>query len=56
LYQGDIPLIEEINEQDMDEMYGGGVTATLTTIKASPVLGNHGYVCTLTKECQPNCN
>ena len=55
LYQGDVPLIEEINEQDMDEAYGG-TSITVTTIWASPPLGNKGYVCTLTKECQPNCN
>jgi two-component lantibiotic alpha peptide len=56
LYQGDIPLIEEINEQDVDEMFGATSTITITTIWASPPLGNKGQVCTLTKECQASCN
>jgi hypothetical protein len=61
LYQGDVPLIEEINEQGADEMFGGTLTSAeisviTVTIVASQPLGNKGAVCTLTKECQPSCN
>jgi hypothetical protein len=59
LYQGDVPLVEEINEQDVDEMFGGTLwefsVLTATPFISQP-LGNKGHVCTLTKECQASCN
>lgn len=48
----DINLLEEIAEQDLQDVNGG--TATYPII--SWALGNDGYVCTLTVECQPNCS
>lgn len=47
----DITLLDEIAEQDLDTVNGGTVTYPIL----SWALGNDGYVCTLTVECQPNC-
>ena len=49
----DITLFEELAEQDLVQANGGTIPpGTL----ASWYLGNQGFVCTATKECQPNCN
>ncbi|MEF9886290.1 MULTISPECIES: plantaricin C family lantibiotic [unclassified Streptomyces] len=53
-YDGDISLIEEIAEQDFDGVAYGACSTN--TFSLSDFLGNHGGWCTLTKECQPNCN
>lgn len=54
MYKGDVSLIEEIEEQDFDGVAYGACSTN--TFSLSNVLGNHGGWCTLTKECQPNCN
>ncbi len=54
LYKGDIALLEEIQEQEFDGIAYGACTTN--TFSLSNVLGNNGGVCTLTKECQVNCN
>ncbi|MBB1254255.1 plantaricin C family lantibiotic [Streptomyces alkaliterrae] len=53
-YEGDIALLEEISEQDLDGVAhgAGGVNA----FSFSDKLGNDGKWCTLTKECQRSCN
>ncbi|MEU9857301.1 plantaricin C family lantibiotic [Streptomyces sp. NPDC047974] len=53
-YDGDISLIEEISEQDFDGVAYGACSTN--TFSLSDFLGNQGGWCTLTKECQPNCN
>ncbi|WP_236067570.1 plantaricin C family lantibiotic [Streptomyces brasiliscabiei] len=54
MYKGDIALLEEIQEQEFDGIAYGACTTN--TFSLSNVLGNNGGVCTLTKECQVNCN
>jgi hypothetical protein len=54
MYQGDLSLLEEIEEQDFDGVAYGACTTN--TFSLSDSLGNSGGWCTLTKECQPNCN
>lgn len=53
-YTEDLELIEEIGEQDFDSVAYGACTTN--TFSLSDSLGNSGGWCTLTKECQPNCN
>ncbi len=53
-FEGDVSLVEEIAEQDFDGVAYGACTTN--TFSLSDALGNHGGWCTLTKECQPNCN
>lgn len=43
-------LFEEIKEQDLTAEAGGAWW------NISKNLGNQGKICTLTKECQANCN
>lgn len=43
-------LFEEIKEQDLTTEAGGAWW------NVSKNLGNKGKICTLTKECQANCN
>lgn len=50
----DVTLLEEIGEQDLENVNGGTVGITYPIL--SWALGNDGYVCTLTVECQPNCS
>ncbi|MDX3229893.1 plantaricin C family lantibiotic [Streptomyces sp. ME19-01-6] len=55
-FEGDISLVEELAEQDFhDTTQNGG---TLADVFTSRYLGGgaYGWFCTLTKECQPNCN
>ncbi|WP_353112408.1 plantaricin C family lantibiotic [Microbacterium sp.] len=53
----DVTVFEEIADQDFDAVASGGtITITPATPLISATLGNHGYVCTATKECMPNCN
>ncbi|MHA6780233.1 plantaricin C family lantibiotic [Pseudonocardia saturnea] len=54
MYHGDISLLEEIAEQDFDGVAYGACTTN--TFSLSNALGNDGYACTLTVECQPNCS
>ena len=44
--------IAELTEQDLNALAGAGVTAA----GLSSYLGNKGKYCTITKECQNNCN
>ncbi|MFC4493361.1 plantaricin C family lantibiotic [Streptomyces ovatisporus] len=54
VYKGDVSLVEEIAEQDFDGVAYGACTTN--TFSLSDALGNTGGWCTLTVECQPNCN
>lgn len=45
----DITLLEEITEQDLERRSGGA------TSLVSWAIGDPGYVCTWTSECQDNC-
>jgi len=54
VYKGDIALLEEIQEQDFVGVAYGACSTN--TFSLSDALGNNGGWCTLTKECQPNCN
>ncbi|WP_339319382.1 plantaricin C family lantibiotic [Paenibacillus sp. FSL R10-2734] len=54
-------VLEEIGEQEMSLQAGGTISVAsigcdIVYFVASKYLGNHGYVCTLTKECMPSCN
>ncbi|MGW5875098.1 plantaricin C family lantibiotic [Nocardiopsis terrae] len=53
-HEGDIELSQEINEQDFDDTAYGACSTN--TFSLSDSLGNNGGWCTLTKECQGNCN
>lgn len=48
LFAADVTLIEELNEDGLDRNAGGRGDY-------SKRLGNTGYFCTLTKECQRIC-
>jgi len=54
-----VSVLEEISDQDLSAVTGGTNTSTIVTtllcLGASYALGNHGYVCTATVECQSNC-
>ena len=53
----DITLFEELAEQDLVQANGGTTGTYMASINAASwYLGNQGFVCTATKECQPNCN
>ncbi|WP_309238006.1 plantaricin C family lantibiotic [Streptomyces albidus (ex Kaewkla and Franco 2022)] len=54
MYKGDVSLVEEIAEQDFDGVAYGACTTN--TFSLSDALTNTGGWCTLTVECQPNCN
>ncbi|MGO4419875.1 plantaricin C family lantibiotic [Streptomyces sp. MCAF7] len=54
-FEGDISLMEELAEQDFHDVAHHGGTSVMDPI-TSWFLGNNGIFCTLTKECQPNCN
>ncbi|PRR83239.1 plantaricin C family lantibiotic [Clostridium vincentii] len=43
--------IAELNEQDLNSLAGAGIYSAI-----SAYLGNKGAFCTITKECQANCN
>ncbi len=53
----DVTLLEEIAEQDLTQASGGLelVPADLPPAVASILIGNKGFVCTATAECQPIC-
>lgn len=56
-YYGDASLLEEIDESDL--VQGGwswSWCCSTNTFSLSDGLGNQGGWCTLTRECQPNCN
>lgn len=56
-FEGDIPLAEELAEQDFHDVAQHGGTMLpdpLTSMYLGG--GRYGWFCTLTKECQPNCN
>lgn len=55
MYEGDISLLEEIQEQEFDAV-GARLACSTNTFSLSDYLGNKGGWCTLTVECQPNCN
>ncbi|ADI10110.1 hypothetical protein SBI_06990 [Streptomyces bingchenggensis BCW-1] len=63
-FEGDISLVEELAEQDLhDAAQHGGTISPIDTVKiifrvSSHFGGNGGFglFCTLSKECQPNCN
>lgn len=44
--------VGELTEQDINTLAGAGIINDTL----SKALGNQGRVCTLTKECQANCN
>lgn len=50
-YLGDPALLDEISDDEL--LYGGHI---LQLSAFSAYLGNKGAVCTLTMECQRNCN
>ncbi len=53
----DVTLLEELAEQDLTQANGGtDLIGASVYVSASWYLGNQGWVCTATKECQPNCN
>ncbi|WP_456029821.1 plantaricin C family lantibiotic [Rothia dentocariosa] len=53
----DVTLLEELAEQDLTQTNGGTTGTYMFSVNmASWYLGNQGWVCTATKECQPNCN
>jgi hypothetical protein len=54
VYKGDVSLVEEIAEQDFEGVAYGACTTN--TFSLSDALTNTGGWCTLTVECQPNCN
>lgn len=54
MYEGDVSLLDEIAEQDFDSVAYGACSTN--TFSLSDRLGNKGGYCTLTIECQPNCN
>ncbi|WP_130510116.1 plantaricin C family lantibiotic [Krasilnikovia cinnamomea] len=54
MYEGDVALLEEIDEQDFEGVAYGACTTN--TFSLSNVLGNNGGWCTLTRECQRSCN
>ena len=57
MYEGDLSLLEEIEEQDFEGVAYGGLNACSTnTFSLSDALSNTGGWCTLTVECQPNCS
>ncbi|WBP90639.1 plantaricin C family lantibiotic [Kitasatospora cathayae] len=53
-----VDILEEISEQDLDGLSAGTFTGpieVLTYTAASWAMGNNGYLCTVTAECQKNC-
>ncbi|MEU1787921.1 plantaricin C family lantibiotic [Streptomyces sparsogenes] len=56
-FEGDLSLVEELAEQDFHDVAQHGGTIELAH-RISQYFGGGGYgiFCTLTKECQPNCN
>ncbi|KZZ84924.1 MULTISPECIES: plantaricin C family lantibiotic [Bacillaceae] len=48
-------VLEEISAQDMMSQVGGTIITISLCATASKYLGNKGYVCTATKECQNSC-
>jgi hypothetical protein len=50
-----VDILEEINEQNLDGLSAGTIFETVTYTVASWALGNNGYICTVTAECQSNC-
>jgi hypothetical protein len=63
-FEGDLSLMEELAEQDFHEVAQHG--GTLGPIEMATIIhrvsahfggnGGYGMFCTMTKECQPNCN
>lgn len=54
MFEGDVPLIEELNDQDANH-FGGVIFVTTNRCPNSNDYGNKGQYCTLTRECQNNC-
>ncbi|MFE5871738.1 plantaricin C family lantibiotic [Streptomyces roseifaciens] len=51
-----VDILEEIAEQNLDGMSAGTFTIEAVTYTvASWALGNNGKLCTVTAECQKNC-
>ncbi|MFI9365853.1 plantaricin C family lantibiotic [Kitasatospora sp. NPDC053057] len=54
-----VDILEEISEQNLDGLSAGtftfGPIEGVTYTVASWALGNNGYLCTVTAECQKNC-
>lgn len=55
-FEGDLPLMEELAEQDFHDVTNGGTLTVAHRISQYFGGGGYGFFCTLTKECQPNCN
>ncbi|MGW2373374.1 plantaricin C family lantibiotic [Kitasatospora sp. NPDC001683] len=52
-----VDILEEISEQNLDGLSAGTIfTGPIEYTVASWVLGNNGYICTVTAECQTNCH
>ena len=53
----DVTLLEEIAEQDLTQASGGLelVPADISPAVYSVLIGNKGFVCTVTAECQQIC-
>ncbi|MFE1766792.1 plantaricin C family lantibiotic [Streptomyces angustmyceticus] len=50
-----VDILEEISEQNLDGLSAGTIIETVTYTVASWALGNNGWTCTVTAECQKNC-
>ncbi len=51
-----VDILEEIGEQNLDGLSAGTFTIEVVTYTAASwALGNNGYICTVTAECQSNC-
>ncbi|MFE5492207.1 plantaricin C family lantibiotic [Streptomyces virginiae] len=55
MHNRNVDILEEINEQNLDGLSAGTIFETVTYTVASWALGNNGRLCTVTVECQKNC-
>ncbi|MFK4266655.1 plantaricin C family lantibiotic [Streptomyces milbemycinicus] len=62
-FEGDVPLMEELAEQDLHDVAQNG--GTISPIQMATFIhrvsmglgaGGYGRVCTLSKECMPGCS
>ncbi|WP_455119653.1 plantaricin C family lantibiotic [Rothia dentocariosa] len=51
----DVTLLEELAEQDLAQV-NGGTAGAIVYVAVSVGLGNKGWFCTVSKECQNNCS
>lgn len=51
----DVTLLEELAEQDLAQV-NGGTAGAIVYVAVSVGLGNKGWFCTASKECQNNCS